>query len=117
MQEVIRSAQKRYAKERNAQKERLEKEGLFELDNETFWKSSSEHAPETRVEISRRARLARGKDESSEDTQKNTKKSASLFAKNGRPLNVNQCKLGFKFNDESPAEYLLELHVYKYGKK
>lgn len=106
----IKDAQAKYKVERNEQRERLAKEKC-DVDDETFWKSTSEHAPETRMEISRRTRLNRGKDK---ETETKIQKSITLFTKNGRPLNVNQCKLNFTFVDENPEAYVLELHVYKY---
>lgn len=81
------------------------------MDDETFWKSSSEHAPETRLELSKRSRKSRARDQ--EEENQKVRKSVSLFAKDGRPLNINQSKLKFNFSIDDPEALVLELHVYK----
>lgn len=63
--------------------------------------------------MSRRSRKARNKD--AEKQQKQPKPTRSL-EKNGRPLNVNEAKIKFNFNDENPEAFLLDLHIYKYSR-
>lgn len=115
VEEAIKRQQTSYKLTRDKQRERLlSDETLNTVDDETFWKSTSEHAPETRIEISRRHRRTRGINvEIDRDT---TKKSSRLFTSDGRPLNVNQTKLKFSFLDGNPEEYALDLHVYKLNK-
>lgn len=106
----IKEEQSKYRIFRENQKMRLSQSSSADLDDEQYWKSSSEHAPETRVEMASRSRRARKQN----DTIQPTKKEVKLFAKNGRPLNVNQAKIPFTFNDENPEEYILTIHVYKH---
>lgn len=107
----IQLQQDSYVLKREKQKKRLS-DDTWNMDDETFWKTTSEHAPETRVEISKRHRKVRGKDVTLDSK---IKKSVRLFAKDGRPLNVNQSKINFTFSDDNPEEYVLDLHVYKLG--
>ncbi|XP_044753554.1 protein tilB [Coccinella septempunctata] len=106
----IRKEQLKYGRFREEQKLRLSQSTSSELDDEQYWKSSSEHAPETRVEMAQRSRRARKQDE----TVQKMKQEVRLFSKDGRPLNVNQAKIPFTFSDENPQEYQLTIHVYKY---
>lgn len=102
------AAQKKYLNSRAEQRERL-KMSKTDLDDDTFWKTTSENAPETRLEISQRSRKSKGLDEK----PKLEKKSLRLFAKDGRPLNINQAKVCFTFNDDDPKEYVLDVAIYK----
>ncbi|RZC37238.1 tilB -like [Asbolus verrucosus] len=111
VEEKIKEAQEKYKKFRTEQKERLKNSYDSSVSDEDFWKSTSENCPETRVEISRRSRKSKGPDN---DENKNVKNQVSLFTKEGRPLNVNQAKLNFKFTDEDPAKFVLDLAIYKY---
>lgn len=81
------------------------------MDDDTFWKSASENAPETRLEIAKRAR----KREEDEKPAKE-KKALRMFAKDGRPLNINQAKVKFQFSDEDPSQFVLDIAVYKWVK-
>lgn len=103
----IKRQQKIYGQQRNEQRERL-KQTEAVVDDETFWRSPSENAPETRVEIAKRAR----KQEGPEKNPLGDKRTVRLFANDGRPLNVNQAKVDFKF-DEDPAKCVLDIAVYK----
>ncbi|XP_017780340.1 PREDICTED: protein tilB [Nicrophorus vespilloides] len=109
-EKTIRRAQKEYEKFREEQKARL---SIVDdtIDDESFWKSTSEHAPETRLEISRRSRLARGKDKKEEVGET---KAISVFNRDGRPLNMNQAKVQFKFDDSDSESYTLDISVYKF---
>lgn len=78
------------------------------MDDDTFWKTPSENSPETRVEIAKRARRQQEK----QDTAKE-KKAVKLFNKDGRPLNVNQAKVDFRFSDDDPEKFILDVAVYK----
>lgn len=73
-----------------------------------FWKKSSEHCPETRVEIANQHRKNQCKDVE----VKKEKPKRRLFADDGRPYNINEPRLEFHFED-SRNEYLLDLHVHK----
>lgn len=73
-----------------------------------FWKKSSEHCPETRVEIANQHR----KSQSIEVEVKEEKPKRRLFADDGRPFNINEPKLEFHFEDFK-GEYVLNLHVHK----
>lgn len=108
----IRKAQKKYFRFREAQKERLSKTTTADLDDEEFWKSTSEHAPETRIDIAMRSRRSR-KSDKKEKEEVEEKPLVKLFAKDGRPLNVNQAKVKFRFDDSTPGFYILDVAVYK----
>ncbi|EFA00650.1 Protein tilB-like Protein [Tribolium castaneum] len=110
IEDKIKGEQERYFLFRKEQKKRIEDGYDPTIDDEEFWKSTSENCPETRVEISRRTRKSKGLDKG-EITEK---KQVRLFTKEGRPLNMNQAKLDFKFNDENPEKFVLDLAVYKY---
>lgn len=105
-------AQNKYFRFREAQKERLSKTSTAELDDEEFWKSTSEHAPETRIDIAMRSRRSRESDKKEKEEVKK-KHLVRLFAKDGRPLNVNQAKVKFRFDDSDPGFYILDVAVYK----
>lgn len=106
----IKEQQVKYERFREEQKIRLSQSTSAELEDEQYWKSSSEHAPETRIEMSQRSRRARKQN----DTVETKRKEVKLFTKEGRPLNINQAKIPFTFNDDNPEEYLLTIHVYKH---
>lgn len=73
-----------------------------------FWKKSSEHCPETRIEIANQHR----KTESKDVEVKEVKPKRRLFADDGRPFNINEAKLEFHLED-SKNEYILDLRVHK----
>lgn len=108
-QEMKRDEQKmRVAKE----KEQTDREnaGLCEDEiNTRFWKKSSEHCPETRVEIMKQMQKSAKKDDEKKPEVKRTRR---FFADCGRPYSFNEPKLKFHFEDR-PKEYRLDLHVYK----
>lgn len=106
----IQIAQNKYFQYREAQKHRIKSNNNPSLDDEEFWKSTSEHSPETRIEMAYRSRRAKGLDK---EVIK-PKKGVTLFKKNGAPLNMNQAKLEFKLIDEYPDKLILDLAVYKY---
>lgn len=106
----IQRAQKKYFGFREQQKQRLSKHASEKLSDEEFWKSTSEHAPETRVDIATRARKNR---ESGKEENTPEKRSIRLFSKDGRPLNINQAKVKFHFDDCDPSCYVLDIAVYK----
>lgn len=61
------------------------------------------------MEIAKRAR----KHETNE-YRKTEKKALRMFSKDGRPLNINQAKVDFRFSDEDPSQFVLDIAVYKY---
>ena len=103
----VKQAQRKYCLFREEQRARL-KEFDGSIDDEHFWKTSSENAPETRIEIAKRSK----RNKKNEEEEVKETKSVHLFNKEGRPLNVNQAKLQFKFCD-NPKELLLDIAVYK----
>lgn len=62
--------------------------------------------------MSKRSRKARNKDA---EKEKKEPKATRLLEKNGKPLNVNEAKIKFKFDEENPKEFFLDLHIYKYS--
>lgn len=104
----IKKQQADYRIYRSKQRERLGNP-INDLDDETFWKTASENAPETRIEIA-----SRSKKNKQQEANKQHKKMVRLFAKDGRPLNVNQAKVDFKFVDEDTSELVLDVAVYKF---
>lgn len=80
--------------------------------NKKFWAEKSEHAPEVRYEIERFRQL---KLKSYETGGKNEeKRQLNFFAADGRPFNINQAKLGFRFNNSDRAKCTLDLALYKH---
>ncbi|KAF5273676.1 hypothetical protein FQA39_LY07366 [Lamprigera yunnana] len=108
--ENLKECQKKYDEFRRQQRERLVNSKNKYHDNETFWKSKSENAPETRVEIAKRSEKSRSKEESKIPSQK---KPTKFYNKDGTPLNINQPKIAFKFEDRL-TEFHLNLIVYRY---
>lgn len=104
---TILTQQKAYKIFREEQKERLKNQQEEEIDDDEFWNKKSENAPEVRVEISKRSQ------KSKKENEIKPKKTLKLFAEDGRPLNINQAKLDFKFFDDNPNEFILDLAVYK----
>ncbi|KAI4471542.1 leucine rich repeat protein [Holotrichia oblita] len=111
IEKVVRKDQRKYQDFRRLQVERLS-EVDYNISDEEFWKSTSEHAPEVRIEMAKRSKKSR--DSSDDDKKRKHKRVVSLFTKDGRPLNVNQAKLDFKFCDEDPKELILDIGIYKY---
>ncbi|XP_050361365.1 protein tilB [Nymphalis io] len=112
-----------YKQQRKAQKSRLENDIQDKWENEyknmdpeernkRFWASKTEHAPEVRYEIERMRQLKQKSDES--ETKTDEKKETRLFTSDGRPFNINQPKIDFKFSDDDLNSYILDLAVYKH---
>ncbi|XP_026500401.2 protein tilB [Vanessa tameamea] len=112
-----------YKQQRKAQKLRLESNIQEKWENEykhmdpeernkIFWASKTEHAPEVRYEIERMRELKQKSYES--ETKPDEKKETRLFTSDGRPFNINQPKIDFKFSDEDSNSYILDLAVYKH---
>lgn len=73
-----------------------------------FWKKTSEHCPETRVEIANQHRKSQQIDVKAPIE----KPKRRLFAECGRPYSFNEPKLEFRF-DDLPDRFVLDLHVHK----
>lgn len=110
VEKEVKQCQEQYFLFREQQKQRLHNR-KYDLNDDEFWKSSSENAPETRSEIS--FRMLRQKTIEQEDGLV-VNRSVSLFGKNGNPLNVNQAKVKIHFCDDDPKEFVLDIAVYKY---
>ncbi|XP_047515856.1 protein tilB [Pieris napi] len=124
---VIRSdilfEQENYRYQRKAQKSRLDRDIKSKWENEykdmepdernkKFWAEKCEHSPEVRCEIERMRQL---KLKSYEPAPKEEKKRVyKYFAPDGRPFNINQAKIDFRFDDSEPDKYVLDLAVYKH---
>lgn len=80
--------------------------------NKKFWAEKSEHAPEVRYEIERVRQLNQKNNKS--DEKQEVKRKYSFFAPDGRPFNINQAKLNFRFDNSHGDKYTLDLAVYKY---
>lgn len=108
IQNLLKIEQEKYKEFRLKQK--LSHRDTSKLSDEEFWKTPSEHSPETRIEIA-----LRSKNQKQIDSNENPKKNGiRLFTKNGRPLNINQAKIPFTFCDEDPNQFVLTVKVYKY---
>lgn len=83
------------------------------MDDDTFWKTASENAPETRLDIARRARKGEQTAGEGGGDGKMQQRALRMFAKDGRPLNINQAKVDFKFSDADPSKFVLDISVYK----
>lgn len=108
-----RSKQKeRVVQQRNQLEERIRQADSEEEKAKIFWDSRTENCPESRIDIAKQHRKARGLN----DDQKPKKETSKprLFASSGRPYNINQGKFEFEFKDEIDR-YELNLHVYKYA--
>ncbi|XP_060534095.1 dynein axonemal assembly factor 11 [Cylas formicarius] len=110
VEETIWKCQAKYMASRSEQKLRLTSQNNSHLTDDEFWKTVSENSPETRREICARQR----KGKSALNTAKAPTNKVRLFNKDGRPLNVNQARLEFKFSDEDPEKFVLDVAVYKY---
>lgn len=97
---------------RQQQKYRNMARNTSDLSDEMFWKTSSENCPETRVEIANRQRKTKTKSNELKDNE--SIRSVRLFNKDGNPLNINQAKLDFKFSDDDPHQFVLDIAIYKY---
>lgn len=71
-----------------------------------FWKKTSEHCPETRVEMANQHR----KSQTADVQVKKEKPQRRLFAECGRAYNINESKIEFRFDDLNDR-YELNLHV------
>ncbi|XP_050670149.1 protein tilB [Leptidea sinapis] len=115
--------QENYRGQRRAQKLRLERDirnkwenDYKDLDlderNKRFWAEKCEHAPEVRYEIEKMRQLKIKGNET--EVKCEEKREFKLFAPDGRPFNINQAKIGFKFKDNEPDKYILDLAIYRY---
>ncbi|KAL0894913.1 hypothetical protein ABMA27_013418 [Loxostege sticticalis] len=115
--------QENYRHQRRKQKARLERDIQYKWENEykdmdpeernkKFWAEKCEHAPEVRHEIEHMRQLKLKSYETEE--KKEEKRVYKLFAPDGRPFNINQAKLDFKFYDSEPDVYVLDIAVYKH---
>lgn len=73
-----------------------------------FWKDSSEHCPETRIQMA----IQHRKNQTADEKKEEPKPVRKLFADSGRPYNLNEPKIDFTFNDNAD-HFALDLHVYK----
>ncbi|CAG9784297.1 unnamed protein product [Diatraea saccharalis] len=115
--------QENYRCQRKKQKARLERNIQDKWENEyknmdpeernkKFWAEKCEHAPEVRHEIEHMRQLKAKSYETSE--KKEEKRTYKFFAPDGRPFNINQGKIDFKFEDSETGMYVLDLAVYKH---
>lgn len=79
-----------------------------------FWKKTSEHCPETRIEISNQQRKVKKSSEKQKTDQ--PKRVRKLFADCGRPFNINEARIPFRMIDERDR-YELNVEVYRYATK
>ncbi|CAH1990735.1 unnamed protein product [Acanthoscelides obtectus] len=110
----IRAEQEAYRARRDEQCVRVSCRDTSHLTDEEFWQTTSEHCPESRIDIAARHRRAREENNKEDAEVTSIQRSVRLFTKGGRPLNVNQAKLNFKFKDDDPAQYVLDVAVYKF---
>ncbi|CAH0404921.1 unnamed protein product [Chilo suppressalis] len=115
--------QDNYKCQRTKQKSRLERDIQEKWEkeykamdpeerNKKFWAEKCEHAPEVRHEIERMRQL---KAKSYETTEKKEEKRIyNFFSPDGRPFNINQAKIDFKFDDSQSDVCVLDLAVYKH---
>ncbi|KAJ0181966.1 hypothetical protein K1T71_002688 [Dendrolimus kikuchii] len=115
--------QENYRHQRAKQKCRLEKDIHNKWENEykdmdpdernkKFYAEKCEHAPEVRYEIEKMRQLKLKSYETEEKTE--DKRVYKFFASDGRPFNINQPKIDFKFSETDPNMYVLDLAIYKH---
>lgn len=79
-----------------------------------FWKEMSENTPEARVELARHSRRAKQQAIQSKEDSSERKIKINLFNKDGKPNNINEAKIPFKFEeDEERNCFILTLEIYK----
>ncbi|XP_050300021.1 dynein axonemal assembly factor 11 [Anthonomus grandis grandis] len=108
----IKNYQEKHRRFREEQKVRHLLKNSSKLTDEEFWQAVAENSPETRMEISKRQKKTNRNVDI--DCEQKIKKTARLFDKTGRPLNVNQAKLKFTFSDDDPEMFVLDVALYKY---
>ncbi|CAH1163277.1 unnamed protein product [Phaedon cochleariae] len=108
----VQQCQAKYRMFRMEQQQRMSNKDTTCISDEEFWNTSSENCPESRVEMANRQRKSKKSNENKEIS--NTERSARLFSKDGKPLNINQAKIDFKFNDDDPKQFVLDIAVYKF---
>ncbi|VEN61993.1 unnamed protein product [Callosobruchus maculatus] len=118
IEKSIRAQQEAYRKRRDEQRVRMSRKDTSHLTDDEFWQATSEHCPESRLDIAARHKRAREKEkrEAGEDEDEpSVRRSVRLFSKDGgRPLNVNQAKLDFHLDDADPAQFVLDVAIYKF---
>ncbi|KAL9954199.1 hypothetical protein ACROYT_G041702 [Oculina patagonica] len=89
-----------------------------EEDEKRFWQEKTDFTPESRIELHQHIEEKRKQQEKRDDERlgrKNEVKETSLFAADGRVLNINQGKWDFEFNDdEDNNRFVLDLPCFKY---
>lgn len=114
-QQMVRKIERDEQKVRWArEKEQTDRDNVGLTDdevNDRFWKKSSEHCPEIRVEIARQSQKNAQK-QNGKEHKVDEKRARRFFADCGRPYNINEAKLEFHFDDR-PQEYRVDLQVYR----
>ncbi|CAB4024677.1 tilB homolog, partial [Paramuricea clavata] len=94
---------------------RVENESNNEEDDASFWQEQVEYTPESRIEVHKHMEEKRREKEQTDKRTEKTPKEVKFFAKDGRPLNINQGKLDFNFtDDEENNSFLFDLACPKY---
>ncbi|XP_028396014.1 protein tilB homolog [Dendronephthya gigantea] len=84
-------------------------------DDASFWQEEVEYTPESRVEIHKHMEEKRKNKEQIDKSAEKAPKEVRFFAKDGRPLNINQGKLDFNFtDDEENNVFLFDLACPRY---
>lgn len=84
----------------------------------SFWESPSENTPEDRIQMAIMSK--KGKETPKpkceiEDPRYAEKRIPKLFDENGRPYNINEGNIPFRFEDDYYGHcYKLDLAVYRY---
>ncbi len=84
-----------------------------------FYKSSSRHTPEYRLEMSRKAAEYEDADEKDknpfrDDEEKKKRPPRRLFDDGGRAMNVNEANLDFDYDDSDSEVIKVTLHIFKH---
>ncbi|XP_066905579.1 dynein axonemal assembly factor 11 isoform X2 [Halyomorpha halys] len=91
---------------------------LTEEQRKNFWESPSENTPEDRIQMAIMSKKSKETPKPSielEDPRYVKKRIPKLFDENGRPYNINEGNIPFRFEDDYYGHfYKLDLAVYRY---
>ena len=76
-------------------------------DDASFWQEQVDYTPESRTEIHKHMEERRREREQKDKRTENAPREVRFFAKDGRPLNINQGKLEFNFTDDEENNFFL----------
>ncbi|PVD22974.1 hypothetical protein C0Q70_16234 [Pomacea canaliculata] len=84
----------------------------YEEKVQDFWQEKVPYTPESRIDMHNHLKELKEKEEKKDDREE--KKPRRLFAEDGRPLNINESKVGFTLTEDDNNNCILDLAIFRY---